>query len=162
MSPLQLGASGRYKRKKFFIVGRQIMGWEDGRWNEWYIIFSDGSDGWIAEAQGEFSVLTKAATQFSLQEEKELKSLDKIKVNDKMYSVIDRKYVTCLGSEGELPFKAIEGSRSMVIDLSTMRNDFASIEIEDEGLIHCFVGNFTTLRKLRIVGGRTFTGWEKR
>ena len=54
MSPLQLGVTGKYKNKRFHIVGRQILAWSDGRWNEWYIVFSDGRDGWISEAQGEY------------------------------------------------------------------------------------------------------------
>ena len=59
-SPLQIGTAGQYDGKRFELVGRLKISWEDGTWNEWYALFDDGRDGWLAEAQG-FLMMSFAA-----------------------------------------------------------------------------------------------------
>src|SRR5688572_12411014 len=56
MSPLQLGTRGKYEGTSFEIVGRLKVAWEEGTWNEWYLLFDSGRDGWLAEAQGFYGV----------------------------------------------------------------------------------------------------------
>ena len=50
MSPLQIGSTGVFEGSKFEVVGRQRIGWESGSWNEWYLHFDSGKDGWLADA----------------------------------------------------------------------------------------------------------------
>jgi len=161
MSPLQIGVTGIYKRKRFHVLGRQILGWPDGRWNEWYIMFSDGSDGWIAEAQGEFSVLLAPKERPGLPNLSSLKTKKTLKIDKHTYTLVDRKKVECLGSEGELPFKAVAGDKSLVLDYSDGKNRFASIEIGSSPDFNIFVGSFITLAKVRATGLREFEGWGK-
>lgn len=158
MSPLQLGVSGRYNNKSFIILGRQILSWTDGRWNEWYIVFNDGTDGWIAEAQGEFSILLKPIEKVSLPVAPKFYEL---KIGNIHYRLVDTKRVKCLGSEGELPFKTIEGSRSVVYDYADNNNHFASLEIEATSEKHLYAGDFVSLAALKISGIRRFAGWGK-
>ena len=56
MSPLQIGAEGDYQGQRFGIIGRMKIGWEDGVWNEWFILTDTGREGWLAEAQGFYAV----------------------------------------------------------------------------------------------------------
>jgi hypothetical protein len=39
MSPIQIGTTGILGKDKFEIVGRQRIGYENGSWNEWYMLF---------------------------------------------------------------------------------------------------------------------------
>lgn len=156
MSPLQIGVTGKYKNKTFHILGRQILRWKDGQWNEWYIMFSDGSDGWIAEAQGEFSVLLKAKNP----PKPPIEDLKTVKIDGVTYKRVDKKKVSCLGSEGELPFKTVEGSTSIVFDFTDAKEGFASIELTSTGEALTYVGSFTNLHKMKVVGIRRFEGWE--
>ena len=55
--PLQIGTRGKYGFNPFEVIGRYRMAWAEGYWNEWYILFDDGRDGWLAEAQGFYAVL---------------------------------------------------------------------------------------------------------
>ncbi|WZB64528.1 hypothetical protein WJ970_28860 [Achromobacter xylosoxidans] len=32
------------------------MRYDDGFWNEWYLWFEDGSDGWLSDASGQYAV----------------------------------------------------------------------------------------------------------
>ncbi|MBX9724698.1 MAG: DUF4178 domain-containing protein, partial [Candidatus Obscuribacterales bacterium] len=56
LTPLQIGTSGFYMGVNFDIIGRLRVGYEDGFWNEWYCMFSDGRLGWLAQAQGFYAM----------------------------------------------------------------------------------------------------------
>ena len=47
-SPLQIGTSGVFNKQPFTLVGRLQARYDAGVWNEWYLLFADGSDGWLA------------------------------------------------------------------------------------------------------------------
>src|SRR5580658_3570104 len=55
-SPIQLLTEGAYKGKKFEVIGRIIYEYEQGGWNEWHIVFSDGTSGWLADAQLQYEI----------------------------------------------------------------------------------------------------------
>ena len=55
-SPIQLLTSGTYNNKKFDVIGRIIYEYEQGGWNEWHIVFSDGISGWLSDAQLQYAV----------------------------------------------------------------------------------------------------------
>ncbi len=61
-SVLQIGTSGKYQNKSFSLVGRVRQSWSDGFWNEWYALFDDTTEGWLAEAQG-FYMMSFAAPE---------------------------------------------------------------------------------------------------
>ncbi len=46
-SPIQIGTEGAYQNKSFVVVGRIIYEYEQGGWNEWHIVYNDGSSGWL-------------------------------------------------------------------------------------------------------------------
>src|SRR5580698_945249 len=55
-SPIQLLTSGTYNNKKFDVLGRIIYEYEQGGWNEWHILFSDGTSGWLSDAQLQYAI----------------------------------------------------------------------------------------------------------
>lgn len=161
MSPLQVACTGRHKNKPFWVLGKQTLVWEDGRWNEWYIAFQNNTFGWIAEAQGEFMILTNPRKNPVLPGPVEIERMKEIRIDSKVYHRIDFKKVECLGSEGELPFKTVQGSKSIVIDFSDHQGGFASVEIDDLGNTHVYVGEYTSLAKMKVQGLRRFEGWGR-
>src|SRR5262249_33845661 len=56
MSPIQIGTSGFFGGRFFDVIGRLKVFYSEGIWNEWYTIFDDGKEGWLAEAQGFFAM----------------------------------------------------------------------------------------------------------
>src|SRR5215831_922409 len=54
-SPLQLASEGVYRRKPFVVYGRIIYEWEQGGWNEWHAVASDGTSHWLSDAQLEYA-----------------------------------------------------------------------------------------------------------
>ena len=61
--------------------------------------------------------------------------------NDKTLHVVDVKDAICIGSEGELPFAAPQGRRTLSVDLLGTMGEFACIEI-DKGKERIFVGQY--------------------
>ena len=53
ISPIQIGTEGIYRNTGFQVVGRIIYSYELGSWNEWHLVFSNGSSGWLSDAQAE-------------------------------------------------------------------------------------------------------------
>lgn len=160
LSPIQIGTQGRYGKKKFIVVGRIIYGYKDGLWNEWYILFNDGSDGWLAEAQGEFAI----SFPIKLNEKPSLSSLklgSRLDVDGSNFKVTDIKSIRYIGSEGELPFKAEANYRSEVFDFSNIKDLFLSIEFPLDTSEHHFsyLGRYVELPKLKLINMRMLEGW---
>src|SRR5215471_9059801 len=55
-SPIQIGSEGQYQNKSFVVVGRILYEYEQGGWNEWHLIYNDGSSGWLSDAQLEYDL----------------------------------------------------------------------------------------------------------
>ena len=55
-SPIQIGTEGIYRNKPFVVIGRILYEYEQGRWNEWHLIFNDGTSGWLSDASLEYAV----------------------------------------------------------------------------------------------------------
>ena len=72
-SPLQIGTSGTFANRPFAIIGRLQAKYDAGMWNEWYVQFEDGANGWLSES-GDQYVFTLPAAE-PLQEIPEFSSL---------------------------------------------------------------------------------------
>ena len=49
-SPIQIGTTGVWQKIPFAVIGRLKAQYDAGEWNEWWIRFQDGSNGWLSEA----------------------------------------------------------------------------------------------------------------
>ena len=159
MSPLQIGVQGKFDRVDFEIVGRMRLSWSDGNWSEWYVMFYDGRDGWLAEAQGTYAV------SFERRNAESLPLLDQVKVGTSWqfegsdtYQVDDIKEVICTGSEGELPFHGAKGRRSTGVDLSGQGLTFASLDYAEQRTA-LYLGRYVEFEQLHLTGLRELDGW---
>lgn len=185
MSPLQIGTEGKYNGERFTLIGRVKMGWEDGAWNEWFFLGDDGRKGWLAEAQGSyaFSYETEeslhANTQKALDEhiaefkERSLKASADASLRSKgagiapgshltlskqKFQITDIKQTECLGSEGELPFSAPKGRKTVSVDLSGDGGEFASIEIST-AQTRIYIGRYVEWDDMHCHNLRPLEGW---
>ncbi len=171
MSPLQIGTGGFYKGKRFSIIGRMKIGWDDGVWNEWFMVMDSGYKGWLAEAQGSYAISFEVDES---QHPKTEESISKIfqedassygfhlgsylTLNNRKFKVADIKETICLGSEGELPFMAPKGRKTLSIDLLGSEGDFGCIEILD-GKTRIYIGNYVEWDEMRCQNLRELEGW---
>src|SRR6185295_6059005 len=55
-SPIRIGTEGTYRGRSFTAIGRIIYEYDQGTWNEWHLMMSDGSNGWLSDAQAQYAV----------------------------------------------------------------------------------------------------------
>jgi DNA-directed RNA polymerase subunit RPC12/RpoP len=174
MSPLQIGTGGIYKGRLFGIIGRMKIGWEDGFWNEWFLVMDDGQKGWLAEAQGVYAIsfeidepldpkteddLNRRVDSFQDGSQKKRPALGSyLTLNNQKFKVADIKQATCLGSEGELPFTAPQGRKTLSIDLLGSNGEFGSIELLD-GKQRIYLGDYVEWDEMHCQNLRALEGW---
>jgi hypothetical protein len=156
-SPLQLGSSGSFEGRSFMLIGRLEQRWSDGSWNEWYAYFGGGESGWLAEAQGSYMMSFDIALSSPPPSREELSPGTSAHIENVTYTVDDRKEVTCSYSEGELPFPAPLGRRTLSVDVSDGRM-FGCLDYSDEG-VRFYRGSFVDFDALRLSNLRTLPGW---
>lgn len=152
ISPLKIGTRGKYNSANFEIIGRLKVAWSEGCWNEWFIMFEDGKQGWLAEAMGFFML------SYEVEETDNLPKLAEIKLGSnyplaakltgRTYFVDDIKEAVCIGSEGELPFKGLSGRRTTSVDLSGDSGKFACIEYSEQDGVRLYVGSYVDFDNL--------------
>lgn len=158
MSPLQIGTSGIFENSKFEVVGRQKISWSQGTWNEWYLHFDDGRDGWLADAQGLYMVSFQVMDQQVLPELKKLIAGDSVRIGRNLFTVNDVRDVTCVGSQGELPVRGVQGRQSTSVDLLGDQHQFGNIDYSSEG-DRFFLGKYVDVEDLKFLNLREFDGW---
>lgn len=158
MSPLQVGTTGQFDNSKFEIVGRQRIGWDSGSWNEWYLHFDNGKDGWLADAQGFYMVSFQTVDTKDIPQLSKLKISGSVSLNGSPYTVEDIREVTCTGSQGELPVKSIKGRKSTSVDLVGANEQFGNIDYSTEG-DRLFFGKYVEFEDFKFMNLRKIDGW---
>lgn len=157
MSPLKIGTTGAFEGSRFEVVGRQRIGWENGSWNEWYLNFDNGRDGWLADAQGFYMVSFQVRDQ-AIPTQSQLNVSELILLNGLQYTVKDIRIVSCLGSQGELPIKSVKGRQSTSVDLVAKNEKFGNIDYAtDENRM--FFGRYVEFEDLKLMNIREIDGW---
>lgn len=159
MSPFQVGTAGRYKGKGFTLLGRVKVLYDKGMWSEWWAVFDDGSEGWLAEAQG-FYMMSEAIDPGPLQSPDDLKVVGtELPIGDTTYRIDDVKQVRYAGSEGELPFVYQPEKKGVSVDLRAPGGKFASI-LFGMGETQLFVGHYLKFADFQFTNLRVLDGWS--
>ena len=117
-SRIALNSKGRLDKVAFEVVGRLQYEWKSGVWDEWYVAFSDGRWGWLAEAQGRFYLTFKVPPRPLPQRVPEpgeslfLEGLGR-------FTVSDVKQAQIVGMAGELPDAVTVGESPLTADLES-------------------------------------------
>ncbi|WP_161786950.1 DUF4178 domain-containing protein [Noviluteimonas dokdonensis] len=132
-SPVQLRTRGSNGARKFTVVGRLRMAYGEGAWNEWYIAFDDGTDGWLSDASGQYAVLRRlpdSELKAPLPAYAKLSVGEPVQIGETWFLVSDRRESRCIGGEGELPVNAADGWTAHAADCRK-GNAFATIDYSD-------------------------------
>ena len=165
VSPLQLGVRGRDGNQTFEVIGRVRWRWTDGAWNEWCVLYADGSHGWLGEASGRLMLVREAPTSvFAGEAVARLANGRSVgpgmtaTIAELEYVVSDVQAVDCIGSEGELPFPTPIGTKAVSVDLQRTDGRTASLQT-DGGQVSAYAGRYVTLADIAASGLREFEGW---
>lgn len=165
MSPLQIGTVGTLSGAQFSLLGRVKTGWADGVWNEWFMLTDDAKKGWLVEAQGFLASCFELPMETGGQplinrnfSTWKPKPGERVGAGGITYTVVDIKQAMCLGSEGELPYIANIGRKSLVVDLTDDQQGFASLEIY-QGNARFYRGDYIPFDALALTNLRPLEGW---
>ncbi|RQR50153.1 DUF4178 domain-containing protein [Burkholderia sp. Bp9126] len=133
-SPIQIGTAGRYGKLAFTVLGRLQMSYDAGGWSEWYVVFDDGTFGWLSDASGQYAVTVRQPDDAlgSWPAFQALQPGMQVAFDDQHYLVSDLRTARCTGGDGELPFRVGEGWQARVADLRN-GNAFATFDYSDAG-----------------------------
>src|SRR4051794_21120592 len=159
-SPIQIGAEGQHRNKPFIVIGRIIYEYEDGAWNEWHLIFNDGSSGWLSDAQLEYAVSYVFTPPARLAKVDALNTNSRFEWAGGLYQMTSVTKAHYRGVQGELPFQYWDKADVNFVDLRSADARFATIDYsEDPPLL--FLGEAVEFDDLKLKNVREFEGWTK-
>ncbi|MBI3563770.1 MAG: DUF4178 domain-containing protein [Elusimicrobia bacterium] len=159
-TPLQVGARGKYKGAPFTVVGRVQMRMPVGFWNEWALMFEDGRQGWLGEAQGTYAVSFYVKSDAPA-DHAALAEGSKVDLAGETFTVRDASEARYESAEGELPFRPPLGLTETVpsVDLVAPGGRFATIDYSEKPPL-VFVGEYQEFDALEFTNLRKIEGWE--
>ncbi len=165
VSPVQIGMKGRADGAGFEVIGRIRWSWTDGAWNEWFLLFDDGSTAWLGEAMGQFMLLRESPMERApigilktIASGGEVIPGHEVQIAKQKLFVGDARDVTCLTSEGELPFVPKPGLKLYSVDLRGRDGECVSVQRDEQGT-SLYQGRYVTLAELQPRGLRVMEGW---
>lgn len=130
-SPIELGARGRHQGRSFRVIGLLQLDHGRGPWNEWSIVFEDGSRAWLAEAQGQY-LLTKECPGLRAPSFAELRVGEELDLGAQgRWVVAERGSGRLVSMAGELPVDVRPGMRVRYADLSGPGRGFGTLDYGD-------------------------------
>lgn len=164
-SPILLHSKGKYDGVPFVVDGRLQVQYERGTWNEWFLSFADGTIGWLADAQGQFSVLKPIdpnQVAGRVPSFHEFEPGRPFRIAGHMVVVVDRRGAAYKGAEGMLPFRAQPGVVYHGVDLRGYDGEFVTLDWggdpnHDQPIP--YVGRAVSLAELALFPLRRFEGW---
>ena len=131
-SAVRIGTRGTLAGHSFEVIGRLRMQYDEGGWNEWYVLFDARGNGWLSDASGQYALTRPGSTDspMALPAFQDLRVGVRLKLDGVLYTVSDLRRSRCVGGEGELPVHAGDGWDAASADLRGGRC-FATLDYSD-------------------------------
>ena len=152
-SPLMIGSEGRFQGKRFQVVGRLQLRYQEGTWNEWHVGFDDGGFAWLAEAQGFYSVHRPVARTPPATPHEDYHPGMELHLSGRAYRVSNCGNATCIGAEGSLPFAVTSKYPLPFVDLVSSERQCGTLDFSD-AQPRLFLGEFIDWTELELTGLR--------
>ncbi|MES2130391.1 MAG: DUF4178 domain-containing protein [Pseudomonadota bacterium] len=147
-SPIQIGTAGTLGSRGFTVVGRIQLRYSAGMWNEWYLMFDDGSTSWLGDSSGLYVVTTERPAQGALPAFTELRPGNSHTIGSEQFTVSEVRTADCIGGQGELPFKVGAGWQARVADFRAASR-FLTLDYSDGDTPTVYNGVAVTLEEMK-------------
>ncbi|MEW5929421.1 MAG: DUF4178 domain-containing protein [Gemmatimonadota bacterium] len=148
-SPIQLGTRGRYRDRGFTVTGRIAYEYERGGWSEWHLAMSDGSSGWLSDAQAEYAVSFLAPDPGPLPGPSEIRKGQRFSWGGTEYQAASVTRARYVGVEGELPFEYWDKEQVPFVDLRTADGRFGTLDYSEPAPL-LFLGEYVDFGSLKL------------
>jgi uncharacterized protein (DUF983 family) len=147
-SPIQIGTSGKFEGKAFDVLGRIQLRYSAGMWNEWYVVFNDGSFGWLGDSSGLFTLTVEKPelAQTGLPAFDEIQIAQLYSIAGKAYTAAETRTGECIAGQGELPFAVGQGYQIKTADFRR-GNVFFTLDYSDD-VPKVYFGRAVTLEQM--------------
>lgn len=160
LSPLQVGARGRWGGRDFGVVGVVRRGRARVRWNEWSLAFADGTSGWLGEGNGLYQLFDHQEPRAGVAYQGLRAGTEALNDKGGAWIAGEVAQAAVYAAEGELPYAVQPGVPVRYADLR--RRDgvaVATLDYDDDPPT-LWTGKVVTLPSLELQGLRPFTGWS--
>jgi len=132
-SPLQLGAAGRWQGEAFVVVGRLQLGYAQGRWNEWHVLFDNGRSAWLAEDNGRYVMSFAQEVPADLPALRDLLPGAVLALQGRRWQVASTVDARIEAAQGELPAEPRLQGELRVVELRSADDAVGSLEFAAGG-----------------------------
>ncbi|MCC2971882.1 DUF4178 domain-containing protein [Massilia sp. IC2-476] len=147
-SRIQIGTSGILAGRSFTVVGRIQLRYAAGMWNEWYVLFDDGLDGWLGDSSGQYVMTTRRELAPGWPAFDAIQVTRQYDIGFGPYVASDKRVAKCTGGQGELPFRVGEGWEARVADFRRGPS-FATLDYSDGTPPLLYAGTAVTLENMK-------------
>ena len=158
-SPIQIGTEGAYQNKSFVVIGRILYEYAQGGWNEWHVVYNDGTNGWLSDAQLEYDLSWQRGLPAALPAANEMTRGRRFQWDGKVYEVTSLTRAHYKGVQGELPFQYWDKTDLLFADLRTGSGEFGTIDYSENPPL-LFLGRAVEFDDLHLKNLRDFEGWQ--
>ncbi len=159
LSPIQLDAHGKLGDRSFRVLGVLRKARDRVRWNEWYVAFDDGSDGWIGEGNGQWFVYGESV-QVPRGSARTTGAGGEIEAAGTTFRVTESSFASIVAADGQLPFAVHPGEPTKYMDLREKGGSrVGTLDFADDPPT-LWIGRDVTLLQLQMEGLRAFSGWS--
>jgi uncharacterized protein (DUF983 family) len=146
-SPIQIGTSGNAGGRVFTVVGRIQLRYASGIWNEWFLLFDDGANGWLGDASGRYVITTERPLGASYPTFEMIRPGREVELEAGRFIAAEKRIARCIGGQGELPFRVGEGWEARVADLR-QGPAFVTLDYSDGDKPVLYAGSAVTLEQM--------------
>lgn len=145
---IQITTSGQYEGRSFGVVGRIQLRYEDGFWNEWYVLFDDGTAGWLSDGSGQYVFTLEKGAPTKAPAFESIRPGAVIPWDGARFTATDVRTAQCVAGDGELPFRVGEGYTARVADFRSGER-FLTLDYSEGETPKVYLGVATTLEALK-------------
>ena len=153
-SRLFIDATGTISGKQYLVVGHLRYGSGNGAgvWDEWYLQLQGGGELWVSEDERQLRVQEPFDTPEELIFEKLFLGAQ-VTIGPKTFTVRELGKASCLGGEGQLPYRVVPGESYPFAELATGDGTgFVTLEFDDDAKIQAYWGKTISQEELVIHG----------
>ncbi|MGZ5200401.1 MAG: DUF4178 domain-containing protein [Telluria sp.] len=147
-SRIQVGTSGVFAARPFTVVGRIQLRYSAGMWNEWFLMFDDGSTGWLGDSSGLYVITTERELGAAWPAFEQIEPGRDYEFGLGRFTAAEKRVAQCIGGQGELPFRVGQGWQARVADLRAGAG-FVTLDYSDGDKPTLYSGSAVTLGQLQ-------------